>query len=179
LAAHLRLYAFLTAPHWSGSPNRFTHHRYHRHQMRADASRMAICTRETKTMRALFQQAVRALARAFTDRSDDATSTDWSYEQHALRILQQEGALDLATLIDRVADRAMHAAKIGGGAALDVAVWGPSIFHIEAEAAVRRMIGLTLVLESDGPWMLVVPTTRSVFQAVRPQHAAGAVPVPA
>lgn len=99
-----------------------------------------------------------------------------TYEQRALRLLQREGALDVATLIDRVAGEAMHAAKIEGAAALDIAVWGPSVFHVEASEAIRGMIGRVLVLESDGPWMLLAPATRSPY-GMPARGATGIAPV--
>ena len=109
----------------------------------------------THTMR----ERVRALLAHALQHDDWFTMT---YEQRALRLLQQEGALDVATLIERVADEATHAAKVEE-AALDIAVWGPSVFHVEAAEAIRGMIGHMLVLEGDGPWMLLVPATRSLY----------------
>src|SRR5262249_51175438 len=114
------------------------------------------------TSQTLMERVRAFLAHAMQKPSDDDGFT-MTYEQRALRLLQREGALDVATLIDRVADEAMHAAKIEGGAALDIAVWGPSIFHVEAAEAIRGMIGRVLILESDGPWLLLVPATRSLY----------------
>lgn len=91
--------------------------------------------------------------------------------------MQREGALDVAILIDRVAEEAMHAAKIGGASSLDIAVWGPSVFQMEAAAAIRGMIGRTLVLECDGPWVLLVPAARGMATAA-PRSAAGITPLP-
>lgn len=101
---------------------------------------------------------------------------DWSYERLTYDVLRAQRTLDLATLIDRVATEAMHATQRGGGAHLDIAVWGPSVFHCEANAAVRRMIGRTLVLEADGPGILVAPITRAPCYALpttRAQRAVG------
>jgi hypothetical protein len=106
----------------------------------------------------------------------DNDSGALTYEQRALRLMQREGALDVATLIDRVADEAMHAAKIDGAAALDIAVWGPSVFQMEAAAAIRGMIGRTLVLECDGPWMLLVPATYEIA-TVAPRRSVGIAPL--
>ena len=111
--------------------------------------------------------------RALLQPPDDAAG-ELTYEQRALRLMQREGALDVATLIDRVADEAMHAAKIGGASALDIAVWGPSVFQMEAAAAIRGMIGRTLVLECDGPWLLLVPATR---ETALPRRSVGIAPV--
>ena len=118
-------------------------------------------------MRRVIEQ-VTASIRSFAVQNrarDDAR--DWSYERLTYDVLREERMLDLGTLIDRVANAAMHAEQISG-ANLDIAVWGPSVFHLEADAAVRRMIGRTLVLEADGPGILVAPITRAPFPAPRP-----------
>lgn len=125
-------------------------------------------------MRRIIEQigaSVRSLAARMHARED---ARNWSYERLTYEVLREEQPLDLVTLIDRVARAAMHAEGVGG-AHLDITVWGPRVFHREATAAVRRMIGRTLVLEADGPGILVTPVTRA--GAFLMQREAGTRPV--
>jgi len=117
-------------------------------------------------MRRIIEQITASIRSFVADNRARDDARDWSYERLTYDVLREERTLDLATLIDRVANEAMHAEQIGG-ANLDIAVWGPSVFHLEADAAVRRMIGRTLVLEADGPGILVAPITRAPFSAPR------------
>lgn len=123
-------------------------------------------------MRGSIKQITKPIRSFLADiRKGETTRDDcrhWSYERLTYDVLRAERTLDLATLIDRVADQAMHAEQTRGGFNVDIAVWGPSVFRHEADAAVRRMIGQTLVLEAAGPGILVAPMVRAPFAAPKP-----------
>lgn len=76
---------------------------------------------------------------------------DLDYEALVQLVLHEAGALDLSSLVDRVAAEAMRAEGVRGGWVTDIALWGPSLYRREATLAVRRMIGRSLALECEGP----------------------------
>lgn len=72
------------------------------------------------------------------------------YEALARRILRETPTIRFDVLIERVAEEALAEELHRGGWASDVALWGPALFRREATAAVRRMVGRSLVLADDG-----------------------------
>lgn len=101
-----------------------------------------------------------------------ASATPQSYEEMALRLLAENRELGLAALVTRLAEEAMRAERVRGGATVDVGVWGPAVYYREALATVQRMLGRTLVLEGEGPFMLVVPTVSLPVITRRPRFIA-------
>jgi hypothetical protein len=72
------------------------------------------------------------------------------YEAIARRILRATPTIRFDVLIEQVAEEALADELHQGGWASDVALWGPALFRREATAAVRRMVGRSLVLADDG-----------------------------
>jgi hypothetical protein len=72
------------------------------------------------------------------------------YEAIARRILRATPTIRFDVLIEQVAEEALAEELHRGGWASDVALWGPALFRREATAAVRRMVGRSLVLADDG-----------------------------
>jgi hypothetical protein len=74
-------------------------------------------------MRRIIEQFNMSIRSLIADNRARDVARDGSYERLTYDVLREERTLDLATLIDRVANEAMHAEQIGG-ADLDIAVWG-------------------------------------------------------
>lgn len=83
------------------------------------------------------------------------TPVDW--EELTLHVLRQRGPLPLNVLVESIADEAMFRDALGGSRDLDVGLWGRSLYRQEAVKAVRQMMGRSLVLEGEGPWLLAYP----------------------
>ncbi len=79
-----------------------------------------------------------------------------SYEELVLTLLRQRGSLTLTQIVERVAEQAMQDDQCHGAWMSDVMIWGPTLYRREVRAAVRRMLGRSLVLEgdADGPWLV-------------------------
>lgn len=80
----------------------------------------------------------------------DCSREGADFESLVRAVLLETGSLDLNSLIERVAGEAMRIETARGAWVTDVALWGPDLFRREATAAVRRMIGRSLALESEG-----------------------------
>ena len=78
------------------------------------------------------------------------------FEALAAQLLRESPAIALDTLIDRVAEAALIDDYRRGGWVVDSGLWGPGLYRREAAAAVRRLVGQTLVLEDDGGWLAVL-----------------------
>lgn len=78
------------------------------------------------------------------------------FEALAAQLLRESPAIALDTLIDRVAEASLIDDCRHGGWVVDCGLWGPGLYRREAAAAVRRLVGQTLVLEDDGGWLAVL-----------------------
>ena len=72
------------------------------------------------------------------------------YEALAMLLLRQEETISIAMLIKRVAEEVYRADLRAGGGAVDIGVWGPSLYQPDATRAVCQLVGHALVLEDDG-----------------------------
>ena len=100
----------------------------------------------------------RALRRWHVGVLRSAARPNRRYEDLVLSELKMTGPLSLDTLVERVAEDAMHVDRRAYGE-IDVAFWGPAFYRNEITQVVRRMVGRSLVLASDGPWLLVAPVS--------------------
>ena len=95
-----------------------------------------------------------------------------TYESLTLSVLTDSGPLPLAGLIDRVAERSRQLDAVGSVPDTDVGVWGSQVYRHEAQDAVRSLLGRSLALEIDGPWVLVSPAPRAKSEGCRTRDAA-------
>jgi hypothetical protein len=107
--------------------------------------------------RTVVRIALRVLGRGGRSGKSRIDSATDEWERLALLVLREKGPLPLNALIECIADQAMLRDQLEGGGDVDIALWGKGVYRQEAASAVRRMLGRSLVLEGEGPWLLAHP----------------------
>jgi hypothetical protein len=115
----------------------------------------------TGFFRPLAQAVVSRAMRRDVPPAPTGASAQRTYQSFVLDALQRQGTVPLDALVRDVAESAMRADLLQGAADAELAVSGQSVYRLIAADAILQMIGHSLVLECEGPWVLASPAARA------------------